>query len=290
MTIRIITHSGSFHLDDVTSYAILNKIFPQNELIRTRDMDVINTGDIVFDVGLVYDEVKFFDHHQRNSPTRPDGTMYSACGLIWKHFGRQFLEGLVPNGSIEEVWTNLDNSFIRHIDLDDTGTVNMTPVSLSEIVNEFNPSFDGVKDFDGNFRQAANLVLGVILRKIEKIAAGLRAKFAVFKALVNRPHPQILVLDQGMPWKKTIGENQEVVFCIHPGESDWCLYTRPSEKDYNTPRKRLPHTWAGRTGAELEKISGVPGALFCHTARFIATAKTFEAAYAMALKALKAGD
>jgi len=47
-------------------------------------------------------------------------------------------------------------------------------------------------------------------------------------------------------------------------------------------RADLPEAWAGLTDAELEAASGVPGAKFCHNARFIAVAATREAALRMA--------
>ncbi|WP_143347946.1 MYG1 family protein, partial [Ensifer sp. 1H6] len=40
--------------------------------------------------------------------------------------------------------------------------------------------------------------------------------------------------------------------------------------------------WAGLTNADLEAACGVAGATFCHNGRFIAAAKTREAALAMA--------
>ena len=44
----------------------------------------------------------------------------------------------------------------------------------------------------------------------------------------------------------------------------------------------LPAAWAGLTNGELEAVCGVPGASFCHNGRFIAAARTREAALAMA--------
>jgi uncharacterized UPF0160 family protein len=51
-------------------------------------------------------------------------------------------------------------------------------------------------------------------------------------------------------------------------------------------RKYLPDSWAGLEGDELDKITGVEGGIFCHRAKFLASAKTKEAAIKMAEIAL----
>ena len=61
----IVTHNGTFHLDEITAYAILDYLYPQNQLIRTRDQELINQTNITIDVGGIYDpEKNKYDHHQ----------------------------------------------------------------------------------------------------------------------------------------------------------------------------------------------------------------------------------
>ena len=57
-------------------------------MIRSRDPQVLATGDIVLDVGGKNDGVKNFDHHQEVGRS---GTMASRTllGLIWKRFGKR---------------------------------------------------------------------------------------------------------------------------------------------------------------------------------------------------------
>jgi len=47
-------------------------------------------------------------------------------------------------------------------------------------------------------------------------------------------------------------------------------------------RKSLPEGWAGKSGEELEKVTGVKGAVFCHRGLFTAVAETKEAITKMA--------
>ena len=94
MKIKLVTHDGVFHADDVSAYAILNVLYPNNELIRTRKYNEFNKSikSIIFDVGLIYDpEKNKFDHHQRGFNLQFEGssvTPMSSVGLIYKHFGR----------------------------------------------------------------------------------------------------------------------------------------------------------------------------------------------------------
>ena len=58
-------------------------------------------------------------------------------------------------------------------------------------------------------------------------------------------------------------------------------------KDTFDQRADLPISWAGLRDAAFENASGVKGAKFCHTARFIAVASNREAILQMAEIAIK---
>ena len=61
------THSGCFHADEVLACTMLTKFtkkFRDAMIVRTRDPKLLETFDIVVDVGGVYDPSKgLFDHH-----------------------------------------------------------------------------------------------------------------------------------------------------------------------------------------------------------------------------------
>ena len=65
---RLVTHSGPFHADEVFAYALLRVFLGEElELLRTRDPDLIARADIAIDVGGEYDPARRrFDHHQRD--------------------------------------------------------------------------------------------------------------------------------------------------------------------------------------------------------------------------------
>lgn len=52
---KIGTHDGYFHGDEVSAVAMLQLIFNDTIIIRTRDRAKLDTCDIVVDVGGVYD-------------------------------------------------------------------------------------------------------------------------------------------------------------------------------------------------------------------------------------------
>ena len=65
---KIGTHNGTFHCDEALACYMLKKLpeYQSAEIIRTRDEKLLNTCDIVVDVGGVYDHDKYrYDHHQR---------------------------------------------------------------------------------------------------------------------------------------------------------------------------------------------------------------------------------
>lgn len=101
--VKVGTHNGRFHADEVIATRILQFIFESTfnlryqtfHLIRTRDQKVIDTCDLVVDVGKVYDHEKGrYDHHQESCQETFSSTTpipLSSAGLIWRHFGQQFL-------------------------------------------------------------------------------------------------------------------------------------------------------------------------------------------------------
>ena len=128
MTItHLVTHSGGFHADELLSSVILTRLFPQAELIRTRDNDWItpSSDKIIFDVGRDYNaEAQIFDHHQRPNPLREDEQPYSSFGLIWAQYGRAYLTAMnVPTENIEAIHDKFDSKFVLPIDLLDNGAM-----------------------------------------------------------------------------------------------------------------------------------------------------------------------
>lgn len=66
------------------------------------------------------------------------------------------------------------------------------------------------------------------------------------------------------------------------------IHTSPVSPDSFTARADLPEAWAGLRDTQLAAVTGVHDAGFCHNARFIASAKSYEGIRTMASLALRA--
>lgn len=295
----LVTHSGGFHADELLSSVILTRLFPEARIVRSRALEWITPAPdrIIYDVGGRYDAAdRIFDHHQRGVPLREDGQPYSSFGLIWNHYGRDYLVASnLPEAHVETVHAAFDASFVLPIDLTDNGALSPTGplagLTLPTLLETLKPAFDETdpEADDRAFHAALSIARSFVEAAISRSAAKLRAEGLVQRAIAAAGQGRILELPMGMPFRPAIikaGADQ-LLFVVHPRDKDWCLTTiRRGDEGFEV-RADLPAAWAGLTNGELEAASGVPGASFCHNGRFIAAAKTREAALAMAELAVK---
>ncbi len=290
----LVTHSGGFHADELLSSVILTRLFPQARLIRSRAPEWITAGAdrVIYDVGGAYDAAaQIFDHHQRGAPLREDGQPYSSFGLIWKHFGRDYLAASgLPEAHIEVVHAAFDGSFVLPIDLVDNGALSpsgpLAGLTLPALLETLKPVFDETdpEAEDRSFHAALAIARSFVEARIARSAAKLRAEALVEQAIETAGQGRVLELPMGMPFRPAIVKAgaDHLLFVVHPRDKDWCLTTiRQADEGFEV-RADLPAAWAGLTNGDLEAACGVAGASFCHNGRFIAAAKTREAALAMA--------
>ncbi|QFY60858.1 MYG1 family protein [Rhizobium grahamii] len=290
----LVTHSGGFHADEVLSSVILTRLFPQARVVRSRSPEWItpNTDRIIYDVGGAYDaEVGIFDHHQRGAPLRDDGQPYSSFGLIWKHYGRDYLIATgIPAAHVEALHASFDLSFVLPIDLTDNGALSpsgpLAGLTLPALLETLKPVFDDTDPDadDRRFQDAVSIARSFVEAKIAQSASKLRAETLVLEAIARTGQGRVLELPMGMPFRPAIVKAgaDHLLFVVHPREKDWCVTgIRRGDEGFEL-RADLPAAWAGLTNHDLEAVSGVAGATFCHNGRFVAAAKTREAALAMA--------
>ncbi|ACM27244.1 MYG1 family protein [Agrobacterium rhizogenes] len=292
----LVTHSGGFHADELLSSVILTRLFPQARIIRSRAPEWITPGAdrIIYDVGGKYDAAeRIYDHHQRGAPLRDDGQPYSSFGLIWKHYGRDYLSASgLPEAHIEALHTSFDNGFVLPVDLVDNGALSpsvagqLAGLTLPALLETLKPVFDETdpEAEDRGFQNALGIARSFVEARIGQSAAKLRAEALVHQAIVETGEGRILELPMGMPFRPAIVKAgaDHLLFVVHPRDKDWCLTgIRRADQGFEL-RADLPAAWAGLTNGDLEAASGVEGASFCHNGRFIAAAKTREAALAMA--------
>jgi uncharacterized UPF0160 family protein len=307
----LVTHSGKFHCDEVFAYAVLrlalglSKPGEDHSLLRTRKPELIERGDIVFDVGSVFDAAaNRFDHHQRGAPLRPDETPFSSAGLIWQEYGERAVAALLAPKGAEDfapaIAAELDQKLVRRIDEIDTGvsasgTVSRDALNLAALLGDFNPAWDspeatGPTAGDAAFQQAAAMARDVLTNRVEAARAKRQAEDSVLAAFAAAEDPRVLVLETGMPWKAAVfSHDLPVIFCISPASNgNWMLDTMPPEPGSFAQRLPLPEAWAGLENAALAEASGVEDAVFVHLRRFVGAAKSRAGAIEMARKALAA--
>ncbi|MDM9628325.1 MYG1 family protein [Rhizobium sp. S152] len=290
----LVTHSGGFHADELLSSVILTRLFPDARIVRSRAPEWITPAAdrIIYDVGGAYDgDARIFDHHQRGAPLRDDGQPYSSFGLIWKHYGRDYLAALgLPADHIESLHASFDASFVLPIDLTDNGALSpsgpLAGLTLPSLLETLKPNFDDNEPGadDRAFHAALAIARTFAEAKIGKSAAKLRAETIVEQAIVETGAGRVLELPMGMPFRPAIVKSgaDHLLFVVHPRDKDWCLTGIRREEEGFALRADLPKSWAGLSNGELESVCGVKGASFCHNGRFIAAATTREAALAMA--------
>jgi uncharacterized UPF0160 family protein len=300
----LVTHSGGFHADELLSSVILTRIFPEARIMRSRSPDWITPAAdrIIYDVGGSYDpDASIYDHHQRDAPMRPDGQPYSSFGLIWKHFGHDYLRASgVPGTDLETIHAEFDTRFVLLIDLLDNGALDpssagrLAGLTLSSLLETLKPVFDDA-DPDAEtkaFHNARKIAQFFVEARIARNAAKLRAEDVVHQAIRATGSGRILELPMGMPFRPAVVKAgaDHILFVVHPRGEDWSLGgIRKFDEGFEL-RADLPQGWAGLTDEALEAASGVKGASFCHNGRFIAVARTREAILDMARIAVEEAE
>ena len=285
--ITIATHNGNFHADDVFSVAALKCVIPSFKLIRTRDLEVIGEADIVLDVGGIYDpEAGRFDHHQRGGAgERENGIPYSSFGLIWQKYGLEIC------GGNQDIANSVDSGLVSTIDAVDCGHVEGVSkgISLSQTISMFNPTWQEDSHYDECFDEAVTFASRILARFIASATGGISAKAIVAKAVENAEDPRVIVLEQYTPWKRTVHAlSEEALYVVYPsGSGPWRIQTVPMELGSFEDRKSLPTPWAGLSNKELQDVTGIDDAMFCHNGLFIGGAGSFESTMKMAAMALQ---
>lgn len=288
----VATHNGTFHADDVFSVATLELAFASGiEILRTRDEIAIATAGIVVDVGGVYDEHKDrFDHHQRDGAgVRPNGVPYASFGLVWKKYGLT----LCGNQTLVD---EIDQDLVQPIDAEDNGIdlsknnrYHVYPFSISSAVHVFNPTWREEENSDKIFLECVALAKSILERIIARARDKHEADKFVVKAYESAKDKRLIILDNVYPARDILKNYPEPLFMIrlNPKENTWNLETVKDDPHTFKNRKDLPQSWGGKTGPELQKITGVKDAIFCHRNLFLAKAGSKNGAVALAKLALQ---
>lgn len=291
--VNAITHAGVFHCDEVMATVILDRALGSVKVLRTfRVPEDLPEDVIVYDIG-----GGKFDHHQKGgNGQRENGVPYSSCGLIWKEFGHKVVEE-TGTSNPELVWSLIDRNLIQGIDALDNGAMPKTDypaqaLTITGIISQCNPNWDEELDADEAFEKACELADTVFENILTNAVSKANAQQLVDEA-IEKSEDGIMNLERFVPWQEflfasELPKSEEILFVVFPsnrgGFNCQCV---PDSLGGFGQRKPLPQEWRGLPAAELQQVTGVETAIFCHPAGFMCSAETREDAIRMAELAMR---
>ncbi|XP_072521834.1 MYG1 exonuclease [Salminus brasiliensis] len=324
-SVKIGTHNGTFHCDEVLACYFLRQLpeYKDAGIVRTRDPAELAKCDVVVDVGGVFDPKQHrYDHHQRtfvetfNSlcPEKPWVTKLSSAGLVYVHFGRQMLSHLThlaqDSRQLEVLYDKLYENFIEEVDAVDNGISQCdgearyaVSTTLSARVGHLNPRWNSdSQDTEESFQKAMALVGAEFQDRLDYYQnAWLPARVVVEAAVQARhqvdPSGEIVMLAQGgCPWKEHLFSLEKelkveipIKFVLYPDQNgQWRVQCVPAGLNTFQNRLSLLEEWRGIRDDALSQLSGIPDCIFVHSSGFIGGNKTKEGALEMARRTLQA--
>ena len=292
---NLVTHTGSFHPDDVFATAFLSRIIKNPVLIRTANPNNANKNAIVYDIG--YGK---FDHHgldARYRTTPYEKIKYCSFGLLWEEYGINYLKQLF-NEDIdhEQLYKNIEEKLILQMDAIDNGYFpkieSEYPLTdLDKVIDLFNKTWIEEVDNDDNFLLAVNIA-NQILDRVLKREYGLIIAAKKLEPLFDTVNNNILFLNEYIPYLDAIFNSK------HPKASEIKIVIFPSNRGgynikpmtINKKSKELvvnfPKKLWGLHDENLEQTSNIKGARFIHLTGFMAATETKESALELANLAL----
>jgi uncharacterized UPF0160 family protein len=259
------------------------------EIVRTRDEEDVKNGDYVFDIGGVHNkETNRFDHHQPGGAGERDGVEYSSFGLVWEKFGVEICGDPKSAAHVERKLVMPVDAFDNGLDL----VLNKYKISPYYIQHFFlSMRLTWREEFDhpevnnsAMFLKCVEIAKKILEREIVQAQDAHLAEESVVSIYNGTSDKRIIVLDKNYPYEYTLNNFPEPLFVIYPRKSDntWGVRAvRPDPKIFKN-RKNLPKSWAGLRDRELQKITGVSDAVFCHRALFLAVTESQEGAIKLA--------
>lgn len=220
--LRIATHNGRFHADEVMAAAILAKLFnealPRHdfcftwELLRLDRHDpLLQEAEILIDIGREYDPARGrFDHHQKGGAgkrmqVRVGGELedvtFSTCGLVWYACGR-LITGEYDAVDRFPAFERLDWRLFRGVDASDNGyqmaqsistrlsdgttqTLGGSPLHISQQIAEFNRDYNDSNLQQRQFDKALNMAETVFDNTLWQTLQSVKSRTRVLELIDN---------------------------------------------------------------------------------------------------------
>ena len=307
---KIVTHSGTFHVDELFAIALLARFHfckPISDLkiIRTRNSQALEKAILdrecfVIDVGEKYDTHYLnFDHHQNDERLKWKGFFnvngeviqkiipQSSCGLIWCW--------LIRNGNKEmnNMSRNLRNhmkTLVQEIDISDNGVEGLKGFNEVSNFSKFNrkkvdhkgkvidnETYERMQN--EQFKKALQMAEWfldnfIFIKSKEKINKD-KVKVAIRHARLY-DHNEVLFFKNDQFNSKRLGciysKDAKIIAVYDECCRSWSLkIVNEKLNSLFKGRAKMPKHWSGLKGDKLKKISGFYFANFCHKERFAMT-------------------
>lgn len=282
----IVTHNGIFHADEMLAISlfVIEKGWTDVNVIRTRNPQVIEFADIVFDVGGV-DKIEgpilHLDHHTPETLSSfENGIKKATCAKV-----AELLYGHNP-----EFLERLKKEIVYAVSAQDNGQkwqdfdIIDNPLSF---VHHMNPSLNESGKIDILFKSSLEMTLEIVQNILARIKDSMEAEALVDKliAMETIEDQGYLVFENGgLPWKSKVIDfnnktgNIDFVVFQSINKDSWMVQCVPPEANSFDKRVPLPEEWGGLKGRDLAEVSGFEDAVFCHPGRFLAGFKSKESA------------
>lgn len=236
--IKIGVHDGTFHTDDILALSLMRVIYHQYQfvIIRTRDKSLLETCDILVDVGGQYDGEKYFDHHQ-------DKNLKCSVSLLWDAIGKKYpFHYQYLNDTVLDAVSELDTDIAK---AEEKRGPYRNYYTITSLIGDMNYLVDGgfeaALSIGELFWKAILAKCDILQEECEYIKNGVQ-------------DGEVLWVERGLDVKshEELLSSMGVRYVYHPhyNPSKFCLKTVDS-KNYPLPEK-------------------IDGAEFVHAARFLA--------------------
>lgn len=292
MSATIYTHSEAFHADELLAIALLQETVLKGvpvTIVRTRDpkeLARVKADPTVFvvDVGFEYDPARRnFDHHQQTlTRAWPDGTPFSACGLVWTWLRER---GELASWGEADVLDALEERIVRPADQHDNG---IAPWPEGVMLMGYNRSTKDAalarRQFDRALGVAKDFLANVRIETQKDMEACRRMRRALHEPI----HAEGLVVIEDMRssrfpyWAARLTEQMRrhgrpvtanlVITHRQPGQ--WNVVSLPATlTDPFSCKCPTPIAWRGQTNVPVALPTGPAELLFCHKSGHLTVVK-----------------
>lgn len=205
-------HENEFTADEILILCMMSEI--GYTVLRSNKLR--SDTDIFFNIGNLWDGVKYFD-----CPTR----------MIME----KFVESFYFKEYVDKIFKYNTSALGSKL------AVELTKSTQFRILNVLSEDYTKSGDL---FEEALRIAKVLLERKVQLLIGEFDAKDLIKKAVKEAKNNKVLVLKETLPWNKYFSYINKFTYIIYPVLEKWRLYCIPESKTYGrTGKKKLPRSW-----------------------------------------------